>query len=144
MIRRRRVEVHMERHELSFYTEGVVHVTKQTPSPGTPASAQATPASWPRKPSYAYTGAEESVLPGDGAAGATPRFSDLTRAANLYCPICGAHEMLPLAEAISQAGLTPTALKDGLETGRYHLHCSLGGEWLVCIQSMHCEESSGL
>jgi hypothetical protein len=50
--------------------------------------------------------------------------------------------MLPLAEAIAQAGLTATALKDGLETGRYHLHCSLSGDWLVCSQSMESAESA--
>jgi hypothetical protein len=44
--------------------------------------------------------------------------------------------MLPLAKAIALARVNAGTLKDGLETGRFHLHCSLAGEWLVCTQSM--------
>jgi hypothetical protein len=132
--------MHMERHELAFYTEGVGQPTRQTPSAGAPA-AQATSVSWPRQASYSSTGAEENALPGGDSGSVTSQFPDLMRAANLYCPVCGAHEMLPLAQAIARAGLTAAALKNGLETGRYHLHCSLDGEWLVCSQSMESAES---
>jgi hypothetical protein len=44
--------------------------------------------------------------------------------------------MLLLADAVTAASLSVAALKYGLETGRYHLHCSATGEWWVCGQSI--------
>jgi hypothetical protein len=44
--------------------------------------------------------------------------------------------MVALATAIALASLSATSLKDGLESGRYHLHCSPSGDWWVCGQSL--------
>jgi hypothetical protein len=52
------------------------------------------------------------------------------------CPICGSLDMLLLSDAIAITTLTATNLKEGLESGRYHLHCSRAGEWWVCGQSI--------
>jgi hypothetical protein len=139
MIRRRRIEVHIERHELSIYSDNAAHPGPQSPFP---ASTAPSPPTEPSTEFSAWTTpfrtgstAEERVLPADAAAPISRNLSS-SRAKQLYCPICGADEMLPLAQAIAIARLTATALKEGLETGRYHLHCSLTGDWLICIRSM--------
>jgi hypothetical protein len=129
MIRRRKIEVHIERHELSIFTDIAGYTSSQSPFSSSPASNPTPAVTWPRKPGRIGCDAEESDLP-------APQLSAPRHSGKLFCSICGAHEMLPLTEAIAIARLTATALKEGLETGRYHLHCSLAGEWLICIQSM--------
>jgi hypothetical protein len=140
MIRRRRIEVHIERHELSIYSNKTAQQATQSPFRDSSShdSRNSSPV-WPRTPSGSISSTtsstEESALLGDAAIGSARHIAP-PRDTDLYCPICGAHEMLLLAEAIAIARLTATALKEGLETGRYHLHCSLSGEWLICIQSL--------
>jgi len=114
MKRRRRVEIRVERHELSIFA-GTAPAQPANPTgapmPDTPASPN-----------------RASTLDPQLTPGASPRSTPES------CPICGSQEMLPLAEAIARA--TPTNLKDGLESGRYHLHCSRSGDWWVCGQSL--------
>ena len=52
------------------------------------------------------------------------------------CPICGSQDLILLADAIALTSGSSTSLKDGLESGIYHLHCSRSGEWWVCGQSL--------
>jgi hypothetical protein len=100
-------------------------------------------------PTVESPSAEDSALLGDplipagistsfptGLAAPATRSLTPSPSADLDCPICGAREMLKLTKAIVRAHQSGITLKDGLESGRYHLHCSLGGEWLVCRQSM--------
>jgi hypothetical protein len=44
--------------------------------------------------------------------------------------------MLLLADAIALTRVNAVSLKEGLEAGIYHLHCSRSGEWWVCGQSI--------
>ena len=52
------------------------------------------------------------------------------------CPICGSQDLILLADAIALTSGRSVSLKDGLESGIYHLHCSRSGEWWVCGQSL--------
>jgi hypothetical protein len=70
------------------------------------------------------------------AASPEPEEGGLSHAKPERCPICGSGEMLLLADAVAAASLNVGSLKDGLETGSYHLHCSTAGEWWVCGQSI--------
>lgn len=78
-----------------------------------------------------------SMTDADSAGVSTgPEESGLRHARPERCPICGSDEMLLLADAVTAASLSVAALKDGLETGRYHLHRSATGEWWICGQSL--------
>ena len=110
MKRRRRVEIRVERHELSIYAG----------SSSVPAHA--------------------SDLSGEPNRD-TAIDTYLTPAARRHtkpesCPICGSDDLIPLTDAISRVSGNSTSLKDGLEAGLYHLHCSHSGEWWVCGQSL--------
>jgi len=110
MKRRRRVEIRVERHELSIYAgspSGPAHAPDSSgePSRGAVVDSHLVPAG------LRHTG------PGS-------------------CPICGSEGLIPLAVAIARTVGSSTLLKDGLESGIYHLHCSRSGEWWVCGQSL--------
>lgn len=110
MKRRRRVEIRVERHELSIYAGSPsepVHPANLSgdPSRGAVIDAQLVPA---------------------GLRHAKPD----------SCPICGSLDLILLADAIALIGGNSTSLKDGLESGIFHLHCSSSGEWWVCGQSL--------
>ncbi len=108
----------IERQEFSIYTE------PSPQSPSQPFSNVRTSATASRE--------EGALLGGSDMSG-------LRHVRPRCCPICGAHDMLLLSDAIAIAKLTATALKEGLETGRYHLHCSNTGDWWVCGQSMRLD-----
>jgi hypothetical protein len=108
MKRRRRVEIRVERHELSIFA-----------GPSSP-SNPANPSPSSRQPVY------EPPLDRSGLQPIKPE----------SCPICGSIDMLLLFEAIALTSMHPTSLKEGLESGQYHLHCSRAGEWWVCGQSL--------
>ena len=71
-----------------------------------------------------------------GPVSPEPEKSGLRHVKPERCPMCGSDEMLLLADAVAAASLSAASLKDGLQTGRYHLHCSATGEWWVCRQSI--------
>ena len=110
MKRRRRVEIRVERHELSIYS-------------GSPSA----PVSPPNVCGDSGRGAviDAQLVPA-GLRGAEPD----------SCPICGSQHLIPLANAIARTDGSSTSLKDGLEAGIFHLHCSSTGEWWVCSQSL--------
>ncbi len=107
MKRRRRVEIRVERHELSIYASSPQNATRP--------AADAT-----RNPIV------DSAMLRPAPRGSQPE----------ACPICGSLDMLLLADAIALSKGNAVALKDGLEAGIYHLHCSRSGEWWVCGQSL--------
>jgi len=117
--RRRRLEIRVERHELSIYSgsahSGSARTPAQTSSPAHPPAANRVIAA------QLNPGGIQPDLPVQPEP----------------CPICGAQRRLPLADAIAAATLTSNALKDGLEAGCFHLHCSRSGEWWLCSQSPH-------
>jgi hypothetical protein len=53
------------------------------------------------------------------------------------CPVCGAPDMLPLADAVATAALSLAALHEGMQRNRFHLHYSPAGRWWVCKQSLN-------
>jgi hypothetical protein len=64
-----------------------------------------------------------------------PESSGLLCVRPAACPACGSPELLLLAEAVTLAGLDVASLQTGIEAGRFHLHCSVSGEWWICRQS---------
>lgn len=102
------MEIRVERHELSIFA-----------GPSSPANP-ASPSPSNRGPAY------EATLDRSGLHHIKPEF----------CPICGSLDMLLLSEAIALASRNPNSLKEGLESGQYHLHCSRAGDWWVCGQSL--------
>jgi len=110
MKRRRRVEIRVERHELSIYASlpsGPAHPANPSgdPNRGAVVDAQLIP------PGLSHTRPDS-------------------------CPICGSQDLILLADAIALTSGNSTSLKDGLESGIYHLHCSRSGAWWVCGQSL--------
>jgi hypothetical protein len=115
MKRRRRVEIRVERHELSIYagtSSGPVH-----PAEAHPADISGD--------SNSGTVIDAHLVP-----------AGLRRTEPDVCPICGSQNLIPLADAIARTGGNSSSLKDGLESGIFHLHCSSSGEWWVCGQSL--------
>jgi hypothetical protein len=106
MKRRRRVEVRIERHELSIFAGPLVG-----------------------------SGANPDGNPGTGLAPLKQDQSGLRHIKPERCPICGSTEMLLLADAIALDSSSVALLKEDLEEGRSHLHCSTSGDWWVCGQS---------
>jgi hypothetical protein len=113
MKNRRRVEIRVERHELSIYS-------LTAPAPVSPANPSAHPSRDP---------ASGPAVEGKFGLGGPRRDQPEP------CPYCGSEDTLRLAEAIATSALTANALQDGLKAGDYHLHCSRSGEWWVCGQS---------
>jgi len=52
------------------------------------------------------------------------------------CPVCGATEMVPLAEGMASAGLAMSVLRDGLENCKFHVQHTGSGAWWVCRHSL--------
>jgi len=114
MKRRRRVEVRIERHELSIFA-------------GPPAGSGANP-----------DDNAEINSGGDPGTGLTTLERDRSGLRHIKperCPMCGSTEMLLLADAIALDSSSVALLKEDLEKGRSHLHCSTSGDWWVCGQS---------
>ena len=110
MKRRRRVEIRVERHELSIYSGS-------SSAPVPPANVSGD--------SGRSAIVDAQRLPGNSRQTAPDA-----------CPICGSQDLILLTDAIARIGGRSTSLKDGLESGIYHLHCSRSGEWWVCGQSL--------
>lgn len=122
--KRRRVEVRIEHHELSIYSgPAVMH-----------------PASGPEFTADAAASANSTLA--EGAGSQLPASLDAASAPQESCVICGSANLLRLADALALAAMSSTALKDGLESGRFHLHCSASGQWWVCGQSIHSSHPS--
>lgn len=130
MKKRRKVEVRIEHHEVSIYS-----LPPAAPGQGAVpfSSAGANSPATSGLGSMANFDGDFANVESDSVA------SDSTRPAS--CPVCGSAEMLLLAEALAVAGQATASLvaslKDGLVSGKYHLHCSASGQWWVCGQSIH-------
>lgn len=138
MKRKRRVEIRVERHELSIFSNYDPSFAGQPGGPVSGSEPNPDPASNP-VPNRAST---QLGRPGQSGLPLSPRpaspASPASSASPLspFCPVCGSQSMLPLSDAFAVAGLTGEQFKSGLESGAFHLHFSPGGEWWVCGQSL--------
>lgn len=55
------------------------------------------------------------------------------------CPVCGAHRLLSLAEALSEPGFAHELLDCGRAVTHLHLGRSPGGDWWICGESLHSQ-----
>ena len=98
MKRKRRIEVQIERREVSVFSA---------------------------------FGNTAPVWPGSATTG-----SGLREMRPEVCPVCGAAEMVPLAEGMAAAGLAMAVFRDGLENSKFHLQHTGSGDWWVCRPSL--------
>jgi len=103
--RKRRIEVRVEREEISVFSEGLSGFSVEGKSD--------------------FSG--EDWLSAARAYGNRPR-----PAAAENCPVCGSTDLLLLQSAVAAGAFSATGLQRGVESGGYHLHCSAAGEGWVC------------
>jgi len=53
------------------------------------------------------------------------------------CPVCGAHRLLSLAQALTEPGFTQELLDFSRSAARLHLGRSPAGDWWICGESLH-------